>query len=256
MQVLAQAVFSSPVLALPKYLPEIHDALRRRLDLAETETRSDTEITFTLTGEAQSKQERTRWTFFRPDRRWAVVLSEHLVVLHTSEYDTFEGFVDLWKEVVEIVVDTVEIQRLQRIGLRYTDRIVLSREEEAEAYVTPTLLGYPRERESALGAKRVFARSDTVLQTGVGMLSLRCVEGHGLALPPDLTPSALVYRDPPPSDARVVLLDLDHYRPGDAPAKTSVVVEDFWRLHDPLDVAFRNVVTDYALKVWGQEFVT
>ena len=255
-QVLAQAVFSSPVLAMPRYLPEIHDVLRRQLDLSETDETTETEIVFSLAGEPQTKQERKRWTFYRPDRRWAVVLSEQLVVLHTSAYDTFEDFAWIWRQVIEVVFGTVGIPRLQRIGLRYTDRVVLGPDEQAEQYLSAALLGYPRDREAALGARRVFARSDTVLQTAAGLLSLRCVEGQGLVLPPDLLPSVLVYPDAPSSDARVLLLDLDHSRAGEASAQPSTLADDFWALHDSLDLAFRNVVTDQALRAWGQEVFT
>jgi uncharacterized protein (TIGR04255 family) len=253
-QVLAQAVFSSPVLALPKYLPDIHDALRR-LGLTETELGTETEIVFSVPGGPQSRVDQLRWTFYSPDRLWAVVLSQELVVLHTSRYDTFEGFVERWEQVLELVFGTVGIERVQRIGLRYTDRVIVPDAETPEDYVIASLLGYPRERESVLGARRIFARSDTVLQTDAGVLSIRCVEGQGLALPPDLQPSVLDYGDVPPPDARVLLLDFDHARTSDASADRPTLLRSFWDLHGFVDGAFRDVATPYALKVWRQEII-
>jgi uncharacterized protein (TIGR04255 family) len=253
--VLAQIAFSSPVYAVRNYLPAIHDALRT-LGLGETQESTEQEIILIPSGAPQAPIPRSRWDFFRRDRHWGVVLTEQLLVLHTTDYDTFETFMTLFGEVTNAVLRSAKIDRLQRMGLRYTDRVRKAPDEEFENYVIPAMLGFPRECEPTLGARRVFARSDTLLQTAAGALAIRCLEGKGLILPPDLLPTPLVFSETISPEEAVLLLDFDHFRVGEIEATSDVLRESMWALHDSLDSAFRAIVTDHAWKAWGRVELT
>jgi uncharacterized protein (TIGR04255 family) len=254
-QVLAQVAFSSPVYAVRNYLPEIHDRFRA-LDLGETQESTEQEIAIGGSTGAHVPVPRSRWDFFRRDRQWGVVLTEQLLVLHTTSYGTFDNFMNMFGEVTRTILGSAKIERLQRIGLRYVDQVRKQPDEQFEDYVIPQMLGFPRACEDTLGARRMFARSDTLLQTSVGALAIRCSEGQGLTLPPDLLPTPLRLRQSAPPEEMVLLLDLDHFRVGEMESSSASLQEAFWDLHDPLDLAFRTVVTDHAWATWGKVDLT
>jgi uncharacterized protein (TIGR04255 family) len=183
-----------------------------------------------------------------------VVLTEQTVVLHTTQYEQFEAFRHLLLEVVSIVHTAARIEQVQRLGLRYTDRIRLTDDESAEAYVIPSMLGFPREFESDLGGARLMSRTDTLLQTQAGALAIRCTEARGMALPPDLWPTTLELEALLP-DERVLLLDFDHFTVAPMSADPNELGATFGQLHAPVDTAFRTVTTEHAMECWGRRFL-
>lgn len=247
--VLAQVMFASPVLAMPKYLADIHDALRQ---MGFDDVQEGIEKVFELspTG-VEAVSDRRRWDFLRKDRRCGVVLTERTVVLHTAEYTTFHAFREMLLAVAHTVIAAARVNQLQRLGLRYVDRVRLGDDDRAEAYVVSSMLGFPREWEAMLGGERMMSRSDTLLRTSVGALAIRCTEATGTALPPDLVPTLLEI-EALPQEERVLLLDFDHFTVEPMGTERDGIGAAFDQLHGPVGDAFRMVTTEYAMNSWGR----
>lgn len=253
--VVAQLAFSSPVYGIERSLGSLQESLRS-VGYSEVVASLEQSIVFTPQGSPESTTAEPRWDFLSDNRLWSVLLTRSMVVLQTSAYDTFEDFSDRLAQVAEIVLTTLSVSKLQRIGLRYIDRIECEAGEQLDQYVDASLLGYPRSLESKLQATRLFSRSDTLLQTPNGMLAIRSLEAPHTALPPDLALSPLTHRPVSTTELPVLILDFDHFRLGSIPATDAQdVIADFWALHDGLDHAFRTVATTFALHKWGQELL-
>ena len=86
------------------------------------------------------------------------------------------------------------------------------------------------------------------------MLVVKCLQHNQEILPPDLLPSSLSYGITLRQGEVVTLLDFDHFatKANEFDPKY-VVVAKSGELHDALDLAFREAVTDEALIRWGKK---
>lgn len=152
---------------------------------------------------------------------------------------------------LETVHAAAELQLHERIGLRYVDLIELDADEKLQDYVAQHLLGYD---PVSIGVSESAFNFQFEGRTPYGQLVARHYPPQlRNMLPPDLAGVLLNYdyREVP-LQARTSLLDFDHA----AEYKGDFVVEEILsileNLHDGLDILFRNSVTDFARKKWGE----
>lgn len=200
------------------------------------------------------QQQSARWDFLTADRRTGVVVNDQMVLLHTNAYETYEAFSALLRSVIDVVATEVGVRITRRLGLRYVDRITLKPSEVFEQYVTGAMLGFPSPGLGRLRATKAATRTETLLQTGEGTLAVRSVLGPGVSLPPDLVPSPLAYPAVDGAETALVI-DFDHFQVQEGPFQLDQVMQRLERLHDAVDIAFRQTVTPYALSQWGQELL-
>lgn len=187
-----------------------------------------------------------RWDFLDKSLRWNVLLSPEYLMLQTTEYDVFEGFLARWKAVLQAAAVTLEIPVVERLGLRYVDLVQPAEGEQLSDYLVPAFAGY----ESKHGGKllRSHHMAASVFTTPQGQLLVR-VSPALSSTPPDLDNLHLKGVAQPGPGA--VFLDFDHaskdildFEPDGIEAATDA-------LHDAPDVLFREVATPEAMKAWG-----
>jgi uncharacterized protein (TIGR04255 family) len=255
LHVIAQVVYASPVYGIDQWLGTMQASMNG-LGYADVTESHEQGVIFNTQGSPQATASEPRWDFLSVDRFWNVVVTRNLVALQTSAYDTFEDFIKRFDAVTQAILPTLSVTRIGRIGLRFVDRVECEIDETFDQYVDPAILGFPRSRQAALQAERLFARSDTLLRTPNGLLAVRSLEARGAELPPDLAISALQYRKVKPGGEPMLIIDLDHFRVETINVQTAHdLVPAFWLLHDGLDHAFRTIATPYALERWGQELI-
>jgi uncharacterized protein (TIGR04255 family) len=249
--VLAQ-VRIAPVMKMADFVPEVQDRLRRegypRFDEGQVQ-----EVRFNLaTGPLVSVQ--PRWEFQAKDGRSGIILTRTAVVVHTNQYDTYETFEAEIDRAARIIGEVVQPSLIERLGLRYVDLISPRKNESYTKYLKAGLHGLS---ERDLGVKKALLRSETVGDTDIGRLVVRCVQSmQATPLPPDLWPATLDFSDfQVPTDELVTVLDLDHYTETQRDFDVATVLDVMGRLHDALDCAFRAAVTDDAMKIWKAEVV-
>jgi uncharacterized protein (TIGR04255 family) len=155
---------------------------------------------------------------------------------------------------LSIITEFVDVDLVERIGLRYVDLVRPQEGEDPALYLDPGLLGFPFQRVSGIPTSRPTFRIESQATTTQGFLAVRCSwPDKQLYLPPDMIPTVLAFEFQLQPNERPVILDFDHYSVEVRDFVPGRIVDAVADLHDAIDVAFRKAVTDYAFKTWGRE---
>jgi uncharacterized protein (TIGR04255 family) len=240
----------SAVVAIERYVPEIQEKLRRS-GFPGFANAQVPEFVFETPGARPVITPLSRFEFLDREGRTAIVLTSKSIAVHTNRYTTFDGFHAIIAMALETVHAAADLQLHERVGLRYVDLIELDAGQLRQDYLAQHLLGYD---PAAIGVSESTFNFQFEGRTPYGQLIARHYAPQiANMLPPDLAGVSLnyAYRESP-SLGRASLLDFDHA----ADHKGDFVVEEILatleNLHDGLDIVFRNSVTDYALKKWGE----
>ena len=239
--VLAEFRFS-PVMQIAEYIPKIQEALRKQYPIQEK--RSEQTVQVQPGGIAVSAID--RWAFISADKKNAIDINQERIVYITAEYPRFAGFSDACKQAIETLVNIVEPSLILRIGLRYSDLVIVDDGEEVTKLVNEHF-GLPNCIES-LGATRKHS-TDTFLHTNMGGLAIRTLYGrHNLTCLPDVQGLPIsIKADATPSER--IVLDFDHYweaKDESVSFQANDVLEKLAALHETSREAFWKVTTDYA----------
>lgn len=250
--VIAQVVFS-PVLAIAEQVPSIQSKLIAR-GFPRFSQASFQEIVFTGANPAAAVP-RTRWYFSNPSQRSTIVLTDTSLTLHTTEYGDHGPFLDLLRDLTQILRETAPVSLLERIGLRYIDLIRPRDGERFGMYVHEGLLGYPFRESTGLEAVTKGFATQSVAETPLGTLAIRSVVvPAGLPVPPDIESVPIQYPERSLSSESALAVDFDHYTvfaTEPLPFDAEVIISRATELHSTLSVAFKTIVTDHAIEVWG-----
>lgn len=192
-----------------------------------------------------------------PQLRWhakdtgeVVHLEADRLIFATTQYPRFPDFSKKAKELLAALQESMPLNGLSRIGLRYNDAVVPDPDESLNDYLQAAFLPWPQFAETPLP---LFQHTtETIMHTSSGTLAVRALLGRlGQSFMPDvkgrfgLTPPVEV-----PTDRATAVLDFDHYWQNTNPATPDVsvdkAIEYLGMLHEPAREAFWNVTTDYA----------
>jgi uncharacterized protein (TIGR04255 family) len=198
-----------------------------------------------------------RWDFLDKAKMRGVVLTRDFVVLHTNKYSVFDEFRSTLQAILDVLASTIELNVVERTGLRYVDLVRAAPGESLAEYVEPGLMGFPFSQMKEIGNTSLgVSRTESVAKTDSGLLTVRSLQTNsGQFLPPDLLPTVLEYDLAIPHGEWVVILDFDHFTTEPSDFSAAAVIETMDGLHDPLDVAFRRAVTQQAMTRCGQQLV-
>ena len=247
--VLAQVVIS-PVMLMQGYIPKIQEDLRRN-GFPRFQENQIQEITLIQPQQLQTRTS-TRWIFLSADGQEAIVVSNGFIVLETSNYDTFDRFLEKLQLATEVIDSAVNLGLVERLGLRYIDLIHPKDNETFSDYLNPGLLGLPEERH---GIRRTTHLVESRDQTEIGgQLIVRLLQSsRGKFLPPDLEAPHLTFNKKPPPDAVTSTLDIDHFKDLQEEFASAKLSEVMWQLHGFTKQTFETAVTEQALEKWGKE---
>ena len=193
-----------------------------------------------------------RWEFLSRDKRTAVALTSQSVALHTNDYDTFQKFSESLRQIFDIVSAQVDIQIVDRLGIRYVDLVRLEAGESFANYLKPGLVGFPFSEVLASELGKVFSSTHSIAELPNSVLSVRCLQSNtGAFLPPDLIPSTLLYNLTLKPGELVAILDFDHYMTVDIDFMPERLVRSLDELHSLANKAFRAALNPFAYRKWG-----
>lgn len=243
--VLAQVVIS-PILKMEEFVPSIQEDLRRngfpgfrREDTQEIQL-----------GPTPLVRVGSRWIFTDKDNHSAAILTPSALVMQTASYESFDKFTEVSAKVFEIIGKHTDVLIAQRLGLRYVNLIRPSKGKTVNDYLKPGLHGLDDQK---LTTKKLASRFEFLGETEVGRLLIRLFHSdNGAILPPDLDGLNMEYQKVPAGE-RLAILDLDHFSIKQRDYKVASLIEDFWKLHESTDRAFRESVTATALAEWQSE---
>lgn len=169
------------------------------------------------------------WQFKTTDEKWIVSLTSQSLALRTLAYKDFEGFLAILVPVLEALEVTYQLASYIRIGLRYVNQLVISRENDRPVAWNELL---NKHMTSAFGEEVlcdgiVAAIHHVVLQTERGQVNWRYTRDTG---------------ETDGASAERFMLDLDHFLAGNV--VSSEVQSTLGYFNDTLYRLFRWCLTD------------
>lgn len=199
--------------------------------------------------ESPAVQVRITPRFTTRDRTTACQVGGSSLIVETTAYQGFAGFLKLLQRAVQAVADAARPDGITRIGLRYIDEVRVPGIAEPpgnwQGYIDEHLLA-PVAQDFVTAAKFIPQIWQGIVQYGTGpdrVLALRYGPAEGYAIPPN----GPTRRKNPPGSGLFFLLDSDSYwEPADEVPEFNPdrVVQVCKELHDPTKALFDAVITE------------
>jgi uncharacterized protein (TIGR04255 family) len=246
----------NPLLSLDSYVPVIQESMRKS---GYPDFSKGLQLGFNLTanvasdggGQVQPPTVRLeRYFFLNAGKSSGFVLLANSFSFQTTEYGTFEEFLEEFQRGLEVVQQAVGgLSFVERIGLRYLDALVPREGETFRDYLATELLGLP-----ARMPEQTFSYSFTEasLQITDGQVISRTIAQNGpLGFPPDLHPQPLQMAERFRGlSGEHAIIDTD----GSLSARKSFDLNDVKRslesVHAYVEKTFTAMTTDHARSVW------
>jgi uncharacterized protein (TIGR04255 family) len=180
------------------------------------------------------------WRFGDVDGHWRVSLTARFLTLETTKYNSRSDFFGRFRAVVEALHQHVEPKLVDRLGVRYIDRITGTAVDEIGSLVRDEVLGIIRtpasEHATLALSECIFERPDAQVHARWGRL------------PPGATvdPAAIE-----PAEEKSWILDLDMFSVGSMPFGVDEVVANAQQYAARIYTIFRWAVTDEFLRRYG-----
>lgn len=248
--VLAEIKFSE-ILSMSDHIVELQKTIRD----AYSEFRQQTIKTIDM-DKSESKTVDI-WHFLDKTFTSGVMLSTNSVVIHTSNYVSFDDLLQRTKNILAAFNPILKNKLYLRIGLRYVNLINSSIHKCLE----PGLLGNPLKNKEVF-EEVYLAKSETIQKTKCGtikVMSMHCsdknIVGQGaLYVPPNLCQGAgfisFEHHKNKAPKKEYVMLDIDHFTDVRGDFLTNRIAEQLEALHEGAFIAFSSVVKKEALIRW------
>lgn len=246
----------NPILALESYAPRIQERLRKQ-KYPDVQKGVLSTINFSpavSAGESNAQipvGQSVRFVFSNMERTSCFILDESALTFQTSKYDTFEKFAEDFMIGLEVVHEAVELNFIDRIGVRYLDAVFPRDGEKLAEYLTGSVLGLSEK----LGGNIVHSFSETLVRKDeVSVLARAIIQNGQVGFPPDVLPTGTKLN----LDERFqklqglhAILDTDGFTERREQFSLDRVRESLFAIHGEISKAFRATVTNNALKIWG-----
>ena len=241
-RVIAQVRFS-PILSVqqPEFIAPFQEAIRAAYPALRREHAQSL-----LVGPqgVASGQRQVAWRFADVDGAWRVSLAPEFVALETTTYSSRGDFIGRMQAVLEAVAKHLEPAVLQRVGLRYIDRVTGEALEDIANLVRPEMLGIVN---TPLFQHARHEFSETLLDVPDIGGQLRARWGH-LPAGSTVDPNAIE-----PIDEPSWILDIDMFSAHEGPFASDLLIEGLGRFAERLYTMFRWTVTEEFLRRYGEE---
>jgi uncharacterized protein (TIGR04255 family) len=238
--VITQVRFS-PILAIqnPEFIVPFQEAIRSVYPVLRQEHVQS--LALRPDGLAAGPKE-TTWRFCETEGAWRLSLAPDFVALETTRYTSRGDFLGRLEVVLGALEEHVEPALIQRLGLRYIDRVEGEATADIAKLVRQEMLGL---MATSLSEHMQHAISETILDLPDSQDRLRVRWGR---IPPQGTidPTAIE-----PISEQSWILDLDMYSTEERPFSMEMVLSSVRRYAERLYAMFRWAVTDEFLRRYG-----
>lgn len=251
---IAQARFN-PVLKLPDYLPSIQESMRKAGFPAYN---SLTSLVMKLSSEQDLQQpaappqpiQHTQHLFCNAAQTHGFLLSTDALTFQSTEYGTYEAFSGQFLDGLSLVHEEIQLDFVERVGLRYLDHIAPRQGEDIGQYLVPEVLGLG----GRLGGEVLHAFSETFCAVEPVRLRVRVLAQAGkLVFPPDLLPQGMKVQARFEQPCEVsAMVDTDGFIEGREKFSVQSVRGHLDTIHEVIGESFRRTVTSHALKAWDE----
>lgn len=98
-------------------------------------------VLFAPTGGAPEVKQKTSWRFHDPETGWRVTLAPDFVALETQRYTSRDDFMERLRGVLVALKEHVDPRFVDRVGVRYVDRVVGDELQDLSRLVHPEVSG-------------------------------------------------------------------------------------------------------------------
>jgi uncharacterized protein (TIGR04255 family) len=254
--VLIQIRFT-PFMNMKDYIPQIQEKLLT-LGFVNCIENPCLEVQITPSGPRSSNSK--QWVFSSFDGYENVILDSNQLTYQTANYDVFEEYYAKYQLICNIITSSAPNFEtsvlIQRLGLRYIDRIIPMNEEDSiDSYISE---GFKVNQASIFGSANKIC---TISQAGVvnifedknGAVVFRITQGEkGLFLPPDLMPNPPKMKKEFAPDCLIGLIDIDHSYNAIGPEKfnKNFLENMFYGMHDNSHDLFMSIVSEEGKEKW------
>jgi uncharacterized protein (TIGR04255 family) len=192
-----------------------------------------------LSGVAPAKPQ-IAWRFGDTNGHWRVSLTPDFLALETTKYVSRSDFFGRLKAVIQALDEHVEPAQVDRLGVRYIDRITGDAVDDIAKLVRPEVRGITG---TIAATHAAHALSESMFEVE----DARVLARWGF-LPPGATvdPAAIE-----PAKEKSWILDLDMFSAGPMPFVVDGVIEQAQRYAERIYTVFRWAVTDQFLVRYG-----
>jgi len=187
-------------------------------------------------------QTQTTWRFSDSDNSWRVALASNFLAIETTAYKSREEFVERANLVVNALGEHINPQVVDRIGLRFLDRVVGTAIKNLAKLVRPEVVGI---LTSEVAPNVQHAMSECLFDVPKEQAQLLTRWGQ---IPPNAT------HDPAALDAigePSWVLDLDMFSTKAGAFSAKHVLEQIDNYAERIYTFFRWAVTEEFLKLYG-----
>lgn len=189
-------------------------------------------------------QKQVAWRFADIDGAWRVSLAPEFVALEATAYTSRGDFIGRVKTVLEAAGEHIGPAVVQRLGLRYIDRVTGEALGDIAKLVRPEMLGIA---STPLSRQARHELSEALLAIPGGEKQLLARWGH-LPAGGTVDPNAIE-----PIDERSWILDIDMFSPQQRRFAADELIGDLEGFAERLYTMFRWAVTDEFLRRYGGE---
>jgi uncharacterized protein (TIGR04255 family) len=247
---LAQVRFN-PILKLADYVPSIQESFRRAAYPAfESQMGFSIKITVENGQPKPVSEPQQRFAFGDAEQTHRFLLDMNSLALQSTDYGRFEVFAKRFEEGLERVHESVTLDFIERVGLRYLNKVSPLEGDALKDYLTTEAMGL----RAALGGESAYSYCETLTAvSGVKLLSRALTQTGPTGFPPDIGPVNLEllprFRTPPTAHA---MLDTDGFVERRVAYAIAEVHEQLAVIHDVLSSAFIAITTDHARAMWNK----
>lgn len=241
----------NPILAMDDYLPAVQEAFRKAGYPDFAAHRFTGVVLPEGDGAKPQLESQVLYQFGNAERTHTFLLNGHGLALQSGRYGHFEQFRQRFLEGVERVHDIVSLGFIDKVGLRYLDRVMPDAGDSLDAYLQSQAQGLNVVR----GAVREHAYMESLQHIGSAQLMSRVIiQPDGmLTLPADIQLFNMVLED---RFVRYVgpsaTLDNDAFLSERKDYGAASIGDCMQTLHEAIRDAFRAVVTEHALNRWSE----
>lgn len=250
---IVQARFNQ-ILALESYAPQIQDHLRKQgFPDAKKGALTTVNLTPTMPSEGTPSQvpviQTPRYNFSNMNQSSCFILDQGALTFQTTDYDSFNKFSSDFMNGLESVHKAVELSYTERIGIRYLDAVFPKHGEKLSDYLIGSVLGLAEIYDTNI----VHSFSETLLKmSDVNIVSRTIVQNGSVGFPPDLLPINIKINDRfQKLQGKHAILDTDGSVAQREVLNLERIQERLYSIHEEIVKAFRSVITEKALSVWG-----
>ncbi len=181
------------------------------------------------------------WQFGDAPGAWKISLAADALTIETTSYHSRDDLLMRWSTALKAMEEVFRPSLIERIGVRYVDRVLGEDFARFDSFMTTRLVG------TACSELRGHLKSslhEAVLDVEEGNLLLR----WGV-MPPGMTPDPGAIA---PKGSNSFVLDIDVWSATQRAYSTSALAKSFRQLMERAYSVFRFAVTDEFLQAYGR----